>query len=137
MSLSVKLNFVEAGMSINVYLSISKVSRVMGIFDNCHILTSALPRSRKKAVGNFFVWILSILMCIQKFFTVSHMVEDLRRFPCFHIFCFDVALVKEKWHLARVLARSCWCQSVCQKNIKISAMDFPLTDQGRMDIPHR
>ena len=36
------------------YQNILKVSRVIGIFANCHILTSALPRSRKSGNWQFF-----------------------------------------------------------------------------------
>ena len=42
------------------------------------------------------------------------MVVDQRRFPYFHTFCFGVALVKEKLHLASVSARPCRYLSVYQ-----------------------
>ena len=51
----------------------------------------------KVAFGNSFVWVLLVLICTQTFIKISHMVEDLRWFPYFHMFCFGVALVKEKW----------------------------------------
>ena len=72
----------------------------------CHILASAFPRSRKRRFDNSFVWILSILMCIQN---LSH-------------FCFGVALVKKKCHLANVLARSCRYLSICQKVLKYNCL---------------
>ena len=50
------------------------------------------PRSRKSDIWQF--------LCLD-------LVEDLRLFPYFHIFCFGVALVKGKQHLESALARSC------------------------------
>ena len=72
------LDLVGISLCAKDYQSIPKVSRVMGIFANCHILASALPRSGKSGICNSFGWIMSILIRIQNFIKISHMVEDLR-----------------------------------------------------------
>ena len=76
---------------IKVFLSF----QVMGILLTVTFWPQHCLGQGKVAFGNSFVWILSILMCIQMFIVITHMVEDLQRLPYFHIFCFGVALFIE------------------------------------------
>ena len=59
---------------------------------------------------------LSILMRTLSFIKISHMVEDLLRFPCLHLFGFSVALV-DKSGMWKSHYR---CQSVCEEFSKYS-----------------
>ena len=52
------------------------------------------------------------------------MVEDLWQFHYFHSFCFGIALVKDKWYLASVLARPCWYLSVFEKKYQHTSNDL-------------
>ena len=62
------LDLVGINLCAKHYQSILKVLTGMGIFTNYLTLASALPRSRKKVVfGKSFIWILPILIGIQKF----------------------------------------------------------------------
>ena len=76
-------------VSINLYAknyqSIPKILRVMGILAVTCWPWQCLGQG-KVALSNFFFWILSILMCIQSFIKMSHMVEDLQQFPYFYMF---------------------------------------------------
>ena len=51
---------------------------------------------------------ISILMCIQHFIKIFHIVEELRLLPYFGL---GVASVGENWHLASPKAKSCQNQS--------------------------
>ena len=131
------LDIVGINLCAKNYQCIPKVSRVVGIFAIIFWLRLCLGQG-KVAFGNSFVWILSILMCIQNFIKISHMVEDLRRFPYFHTFCFGVALVKEKLHLASVSARPCRYLSVYQPSrhtaLKWRRINVDATWSRRIDV---
>ena len=95
--------------------NIPKLSKVVDIFADCHILTMTLPRSRKKwhcAIP----YLDAVNICVYK--SLSKYSVWIKTFGDFHIFtffCFGVASGEEKWHLTSVLARSCRCLSVCEK----------------------
>ena len=65
--------------------------KIIKVFLSCKQFAVTLwPRhclgQGKVEFGNSFIWILSILMCMQSFNNIYHMIEDKRRFPYFHIF---------------------------------------------------
>ena len=78
------------------YQSIHKVSRVMEFSLTVTFWPRHCLSQGKVAFGNSFIWILSILMHIQNLIKISHMVEDLRRFPYFHIFLLRRCLGQRK-----------------------------------------
>ena len=70
---------------------------------------------------------------------IFHTVQGLWPFSYFHIFCLDLASVKENSHLQSSLARFCRYLSVCQtsskyyQRVKRCGHFFSLTDNGRTD----
>ena len=82
------LDLVGINQLAKYYQSIPKVSGVMGILPTVTFWPWHCLGQGKVAFGKSFVWIFSILMRIKKKIKIAHMVEDLRRLPYFHSFCF-------------------------------------------------
>ena len=134
------LDFVRISLCAKNYQIIPKVSRAtcMGIFAYCHILALALPPSRNSGIWQFLCVDHVNINVYTKFYqhilpTASSIFSHL--FPSalpwskksgiwqvywldlVGIYMYPYAMIKEKWHLASVLARSSRYLhvSVCQK----------------------
>ena len=137
------LELVGNNLCADIYQSIPKVSSVMGIFAVTFCSRHCLGQGTV-AFGYFFVWTLSILLCIRKL--LLKYPTWLKTYGNFHIFtiCFASALPwsnKSGIWQTFFLARSCRYLSECQinqiyQNIPdcFSSMAISLTDHGRTSV---
>ena len=79
---------------MKTYQSNPKVSKVLGIFANCHILASVLPWSKRGVWQFVYLGLVNINMYTKCFII---WLKTYGEFHTLSFVCFGVAFVKEKW----------------------------------------